>query len=332
MDQYEKRQLINRLLSGYVFLNNYIVDIPSSQILAEADYIYDKFVYDNRFESLINESQTDFLLMKSGLWDREDEAALKLLPNKIENSKISLYKNCTNPKMVIKIRRGLKSLKRQYDTLMTRKSAFDQYTLEFNADYVRDHFIFSKTILDRNYNNASLSGYYIDKIIGQFKKNTSSVIDYRELARDDEWHNIWVSGNNSIFRAIGIEQRTIISFTNMYENIGKHPEVPSEEIIADNDMVDGWMILLRREANAEKKEKDFENTGKIQKDKGNEHFIMVEPGNQEDIEAVQGMNDLRGKVIQKKLFGMIDKHGKANEYDIQEIRQDANIKQLGGIK
>ena len=64
--------------------------------------------------------------------------------------------------------------------------------------------------------------------------------------------------------------------------------------------------------------------------KGNEHFIMART--QEDADNIAGMNDTRAKVIQQKIRTMTQAQGVANEYDIQEIRQEAKIIQKGGVR
>ena len=84
--------------------------------------------------------------------------------------------------------------------------------------------------------------------------------EIRELARSEPWKSIWSSSKNEgvLFgkRAIELseEQKHLIMWSTMYDSIGESPDSPSDKIIADDDMLDGWLILQRREREHNKKE------------------------------------------------------------------------------
>lgn len=319
MDNIEIRQLIRRFLSGYVFLKDYIIDTPSEMILSEGDHIYNDFIYDNRFEELFHRDNIEFVLMKYGLWSLKEDSILKEIPKRIEDCKVNLYQNFHIPTQERRLRTHLSGLKTEYNKLMTKKMAFDHYTIENLAEYVRDRFIFSKIILNKKYKKAKIRPIELDRIIEDFKKQHITIEKYRRLAKNDEWMSVWSIGKNRCFRVVGEEQRILTGYTKMYINILKNPECPSESILCDDDALDGWMIHTKRQYEKERKQKKF----KIDNDKS-EQFIMVDSN--EDVEAIYGMNDTRAKIIQAKIHNMVKDTGKANEFDIQEIRQDAIMK------
>jgi len=322
MDYNEKRKLIHRFLSGYVFIGQYIIDTPSPNILVEADYIYDNCIYNNRFEDMIDQSHTEFFLLKNGLWSINDKNTLEQLPKRIENAKVNLYKNINIPSQSKRIRSHLDGLKEEYNKLMFKVGLFDQYTIQSLANYERELFIFSKIILNRNYEPIRPKATIIERIINEFRRQEPTNKIYREIARSGDWLNVWSTSGINSFRIIGNEQRQLISYTQMYENINKHPESPSDAVINDDDALDGWIIYMKEEHDREKKQQDFSKT-KTKHD-GREQFVMVQ--NREDAENILSMNDTRGKIIQKKIHSMVEKEGVANEFNIQEIRQDAIIK------
>lgn len=323
MDEYEIRQLINRILSGYIYIGKYILDTPSVEVLAEGDYIYHNCIYNNRFEHMLDDSQTMLLLIKNNMWSFYEEDLIKQLPKKIDNAKLNLYHNALVPTRQRRAREALNTLRQQYNTLVAKKTVFDQYTIQCMADNERERFIFSNIILNNKYKRITITPILLDKIIVRSKQIAISVKKYRELARSGQWQGIWAATGLSSFRKIDAEQRNLISYTSLYENIAKHPDSPSELVINDDDILDGWMIYIKDKQDREKREQDFDKSSKNMA-KGNEHFIMTSSA-PEDIQSVLDMNDTRGKVIQKKIHQMTKADGVANEYNIQEIRQDANI-------
>ena len=86
-------------------------------------------------------------------------------------------------------------------------------------------------------------------------------------------------------------------------------------------MLDGWLLHMKEQDTKKKQEKGFAQTRKNVSD--NEHFVMAR--NQEDAQSIREMNDIRGKMIQKQIQAMVKKDGVANEFNIPEIQQSANI-------
>lgn len=323
MDEAEIRHLIYRLTSGYTFIGDYIIDTPNSELLAQGDNIYRQFMHENRFEDMIDESRTEFILMKNGLWSAFDTSSLQSLPKALDEAKLELYHAFAVPSRQARIRTQIKTIREKYNELMSRKHMYDHYTIEYLADEIRDRFIFSKIILNKKFKRIRLRPLTIDKIIRQYKINAITLNLYRKIAKDNQWNTMWDAGGLSNFRVIGEEQRYLIGYTKLYDSIKKNPDAPNDIIINDDDMLDGWMIHVKREQEQEKKGKDY---AKTTKDKGNEHFIMAKTP--EDVQSILEMNDTRGRVIQQKLHNMVKQDGVANEYNIQEIRQESKIKRM----
>jgi len=321
MDEVKITRLINRILSGYTFISKYIVDTPSVNILAEGDAVYDEFMFENRFEDMISRDQTDFLLMKNGLWSAYEQGVLDSLENKLNEAKLQLYLKGAVPSTWKKLKSHIETLNDEYSRLMGKKLALDHCTIEYLAEEQRDNHIFSKIVLNKYYKSIKIKPATLVKIVGQYKKNAISIKKYREIARSRTWSTIWGTSKISSFRRIGEEQRILISYAQLYDNIKKHSEPPSDAIVKDDDMLDGWMIHVNKENEREKKEDRLSK--KKSNENHNEHFIMA--NTEEDVKSIMDMNDTRGKIVQKKIHNMTKTHGVANEYDITEIRQDAQV-------
>jgi len=319
MDIENKKELIDRIRSGYVILKDYIIDIPSPRILNEANNLYLEFLHENRFEDILDNDSLDFLLLKNGIISVFDQNKLKEIPKKIDNAKLQLFKDFMLPSKRKYIKQEIENLRKEQNLIYNKRYPFEKYTIEYLAEKIRNRHIFSNVVLNKKYKKIKIKSCYIDFVINKFNEDYISITEYRQLARNSEWTNIWYIFKNKSFRKIGIEQQNLISYTKLYENVNKHPERPDEMIIQDDDALDGWLIDI----NNKNKEKEKSNNSQKNKKDHNEHFIIA--NDEEDIKSIIGMNDTTGKIIQKKIHKMTQQTGFANELHIQEIAQNAKI-------
>ena len=66
-------------------------------------------------------------------------------------------------------------------------------------------------------------------------------------------------------------------------------EAPSEEVINDDDMLDGWFIVQNRKREKDKKEKDVDSTLGANAGK-DEVFVMARPEDKERLKSIKDMN------------------------------------------
>jgi hypothetical protein len=105
----------------------------------------------------------------------------------------------------------------------------------------------------------------------------------------------------------------------MYDNIYENPDCPSDEIIDDDDMLDGWMILQRRKSEIDKKTKTFDEMNPHLKNAG-EVFIMTK--GEEGYEEVLSMNSPDAMSRQKEKFEFIKKHKSVDHTQLPDVKRD----------
>ena len=88
----------------------------------------------------------------------------------------------------------------------------------------------------------------------------------------------------------------------MYDKIYEHPESPSEEIINDDDALDGWMIFNQEEIKKQKKEKGVDSMMSEKVRNSSEVFLMA--GN--DKEQAKDILDLNSKTGLQKIKARFD--------------------------
>jgi len=109
----------------------------------------------------------------------------------------------------------------------------------------------------------------------------------------------------------------------MYDNVYESMDCPPDEVIANDDMLDGWFIKQSRERKEKQKEKSLEDKFGNFKDKdGQELFIAVRP---EDITDVYNMNDAKGMSTIKSRNKQIKEQGEVKHAHLRDVQMDLHM-------
>ncbi len=317
MTEKEKHALICRVVSGYTILGNYIIDTPTDSLTNESLVVYSETMYKNRFEGLMMEEDIEGLLFKLKMWTPKDTINLKELDNSLDDAKLELYTNYGMPETNVKrIRQRIEIIKKKKAEQLNTRHGFDRYTLEGLADYAAENYIFSKIVLNREYEPVKVAPMVLSRLINKYKQSWPSNADMRLIARTEPWRSFW-STNPTGFRILGDEQKVLILFSKMYDNVYEHPERPVDNIINDDDMLDGWFISIKRK-NAEIK-KENAKTAIVQKHPNAKEIFMA-ASSPEHAKEIEEMNDARARIIKGKIEAGMKDGGIVRDKDIMELR------------
>ena len=148
----------------------------------------------------------------------------------------------------------------------------------------------------------------------------------RELARTEPWRSYWGAAKTegSIFgksaSQLNSEQRSLINWSKFYDSIQEHMEAPSEDVIQDDDLLDGWLIIQNRKRERDKLEKEIDK--KIGKNKGaQEVYVMAD--SQEHAEKINSLNTRMVRGIVKGREKQMDAAGEkgVSEQDLSDAKQ-----------
>src|SRR5690606_12972110 len=110
----------------------------------------------------------------------------------------------------------------------------------------------------------------MDKLMRLYMSNYLDETTLRDLAKNQPWHDIWYSAkknNGYVFNRdatkLSDEQRKLILWSSLYDNIKEYSEPPSDEIIKDDLRLDGWLIKQNREEKVKKRDIKISNNPKI---------------------------------------------------------------------
>lgn len=319
MTEKEKLALIYRVNTGFTFIGEYIIDTADEAVLNESFNIYQNLIKSNRFEDFVHSAQIEPILIQYKLWSIKSNAELKELDKSLDECKFGLFQNNRMPKKDLdKIRRQISLIKKQKNILLNNRHMFDEFTLEGYAEHLTDLHIFSKLILDKNYKPVNLDYCDLSILLTEYKRTLPGIDTLRLIARTDPWRSFW--NNQDIkFRVNGDTQKTLSLFSRMYDSVYENPDRPEENVIADDDMLDGWFIWLKKKIDSEKKERS-KNVIEQKHTNAGEIFLMAKDF--DEAKEINDMNDQRGHIIRKRLDEQV-KHGDVKHFDVPEFRLDA---------
>ena len=145
----------------------------------------------------------------------------------------------------------------------------------------------------------------------------------RDLARNDPWRVCWHSKSysalfgNETNRVLSNDQKSLILWSSMYDNIQESMECPTEEVIADDDMLDGWFILQKRKQKSEKAKSELESKTSNQKI-ANSDEIMIMTDSAKEAENIHGMNSFGAEIVRKQRLDTVKRLGNVTDLDFQD--------------
>ena len=123
-----------------------------------------------------------------------------------------------------------------------------------------------------------------------------AIDDIKKISRSELWKSYWGSSKNNIFsghvKDWTDEQRSLVNFTKTLDSIREHMEAPTEEIIEDNDALDGWILHQHEKIAKEKKQKHVSEKYGLDKKNNNEVFLMS--SNIDDAKEILSLNGAEG--------------------------------------
>jgi hypothetical protein len=317
MTDKEKLALIYRIVSGYTIIGNYIIDTPPDSLMNESLSVRAESIYKYRFEELLTEEDVERLLIRQKMWTPQDTANLAELDKSLDNCKLELYNNYGMPNTVLqKIRNQITMIKNKRNEQLNKKHFFDRFTLEGLGDKIAEMYVFNKTVLNKQYEPANINPVSLSKLISKYRALWPTNPNLRLVARTEPWRSYWGTDTNC-FRILGDEQKVLILFSKMYDSVYEHSDRPVDNIINDDDMLDGWFLHMKKK-NEEIRNENTKQLITQKHPKAGEIFLMV--NNEEEAKEVEKLNETRAKIIKGKIMETAKTQELVRDKDILELR------------
>ena len=285
---------------------------PSFDAIYESADIYQKTYNRGYLYGALSRIEMIDYLTDRGLWSIDNEVELEKLPEQLNNAKFDLYDAYTRFQDLNIKRKVIHHLDNRYSELWQQKQIFDRFTIDGIAHYHKLCFLICAGA-NLNYYNPDIS---LNKLYLGFMNELIDDVVIRGLARNNEWRQHWRSiklGQKIFGDILTREQHSLISWSQFYDNIGESVDAPSDEILGDDDLIDGWCITQQRKRKEEDKKKIADRYG-------NAGEIFIPVSSPEQAAKINELNDGSARMIKRQREMTIQKRGSVNEQDMPDAK------------
>ncbi|GEM_PF-999589 len=342
MEKSKKNTTVNRILTGIVYLQvdkQLYKSTPSTpDHCALADLFYTDVLGTVKYDGLISRDQASFMLQKTGTWTPEHEKQLKDYQTYLEDLKIQLYKALYNKKEQKAIRRRIKGAEKSIEKAYHRKFSLELMTFEYHAEALRSDFLIALGIRDVC-NNSIYSyetfwesdGVILKRFTNKAESNLISQANFREIARTEPFRSYWALGKEQMFGIpicdLHDDQKSSILYSRMYDSAYESADRPSDEVIEDDWMFDGWMAKNRKSAEKDRKQKEVEDLlgskGIHKNNASNAGEMFVVANSPEEADKIKELNDLNSKVrVEQRRKAIEASAGKLDESQLPDVKME----------
>ncbi len=310
MKQHEREYFISQIRAGIVYIveDGITLKIVNPTLEQHLDsFIVFEGAYSEAYRNDVMSKDDMFKWMiERGLWSKKQEGIIEGLHKDLERCQIEIYHARNNREKAEHIRKYIRAGERQIIDMMSKKMDQYQNTLEGIASAEQSSWLLEHcTFLNgKPYDFSEMSMPYV---FASWRESALSVRDIRELARNEPWKSLWTTRNDSgcdLFldvkkRVLDDNQKVLLVWSQIYDNIQESMDCPSNDVISDDDMLDGWFIVQSKKREKEKIESEFEDSTKSDKIRNSDE-VFVMAGSTADVGRIENMNDIGGKMTIKQ--------------------------------
>ncbi len=304
MKDYEIQYLLSKILLGYQIVEWKHLTLHIHPLNIRQNYLAQKVFVEAYEEALLSgvftrEEMLDYMI-EQGVWSEEKE--FKLLENvtSMENEKINIYSNFLVPQLREGHRRRLRQLEKEQTKLHKIKHANDHADCEGIATYSRWNWIIENTTTNEDGTPYDFSDVDVSFVLRLTEKDPISSEDMRAIVRSYYWQKVWVNGGKDAERILrrpsfefSREQEDLLAWTRLYSSLDEATDKPPQNVIEDDDALDGWLIKRRKETEKQQGQDRFEEiAGKHQ----NADHVLVPARSQEEAQKIYDLNGPEGKM------------------------------------
>lgn len=331
--------LVHRIISGkqvFTFKDSiYELRKSSIDVKIMGDLLYQQFYDSNLYSGYILEEDKDIFLISNQLINPSYKDILKQLEKQLENTKIDLYKNYIDLKKRKQNKLKIKAINSSIEKILTEQHSIDFLILENAASNVRNEYMISSCLFnfdtqDRVFNYPDIDYVFFNNIVHDISQRSISMSKFKEIARHSYWKNMYSHNKDNMFpfsaSEYSEEQIAIINISEMYSKIYEHPNCPNDNIIEDDDALDGWMLFEQRENKKQKEQKGVSNM-MSDKIKNSKEVFLMSNNDKEQTEAIFDLNSQEGlKSIQHRAEKVKSVDQPIKDSELSDVRQEIREK------
>ena len=332
-----------RIINGYFNIQvkdqKYKIVYPNNHQKYEAEKLYVSIMQSSRFDiEYLKDHQVQRILEYNDIWSIDQQNNLDMIEKDIDKLKIGLCKGFFDEELRENTKDQIQGLRKIQQELLSKKHSLDYLTLHFFANNAKNQYIIAQCVLTEDgqpvfsEDYANLDFQLLKPITAEVESNQITASDLRNICNGELWKR-YLCQTNIFGPSIDLndDQINLLSLQKMYDNVRQHPECPQEEIILDSDALDGWFLIQKdkQQQNKKKNEALKKVRGKV---KNHDFIYVMTNGDKEEIRAVEGMNNLRGKSLVASVRKTAKSGKKTSWKDVPYIKQELKQEFMKGQK
>ena len=265
------------------------------------------------------------MLEEHGIWNEDKENEAKVIEKEIEKLKINVYESFFKTAGREIARKLLRAKEEIQLELFNLKHSYDFSNTVGIATFARWNWTIENTTTYEDGSAYDWKDVSVQDVLLYYKQNMLDEKKLRHLANTEPWRSVWNTGKKEgkIFDKASIkltpEQKTLMSWSMMYDSIAESSESPPDDVIQDDDALDGWLALQSQKRKREQEKAALEEiTGKHP----NAKDVFLRPESQEEMDRVQDLNDLEGQRIKGNRSKQIQEKGSVPYYKFDDVQRD----------
>ena len=332
MEFYERDFFVARLLVGYMKMDfkkiMLYVHPPTVDINYESQEIF-KDAFDKAFMSgVFTRKEFYDYRIENDLWSKTEEEELTRLDTKIDAVKLDIYNNYINPVKRESYRSILKEEEDKKLNLFIKQHSYDHIDCEGVATYARLNWLIQNTTKLKDGSLYNFEEIDVATVMQRWQSDLLKDSQSREIARTEPWKSNWSCSKqlNVLFRAtspaeLNPEQKTVLAYSQMYDNINEASETPTNAIIEDDDALDGWLIKQRKASEQRRKET---STGDVLSQHSGADEVYIYSEGKEEAAAIYDLNDPDARYAIAQREEQLKRDGELDYTQFQDVKMRLN--------
>ena len=333
--------LIARIIAGLIRFKykdkTYLIKHPDRYQRYVAEEIYNEALLEASVEGFYKDTEINDMMVDHGIWNDEKEERLNKISKEIEKLKVSLFKNFFKDKESLAIRKVIEVAKSERNDLSSEKYSYSYLTASGYAYTTKAKYLIGSSLHyengDKVFNDSAFwknRSSLLDEAVVFYNQNKMNDEKIRQLSKNNNWRSFWSAkkSEGSIFGVpvvdLDDERRSLITWSQLYENIAEHMECPPDDIINDDDALDGWMISQREESETKKNQNSIDS--KLSDKVKNSSEIFVVAHSQKEKDMVESMNSPEVQAIKRSRQKIIQEKGEVSDLDFSDVKRDIQMK------
>lgn len=357
INQAQRELLVARILAGCLRCKvktedgqqvTVVLRKPPLEQIYVAHELYFSYMRELEEAGCMNENEMIEFMIREGFWSVKEQETLDTMIKNIEEFKVKLYQLTFKANEKRAARKALDKSKEVATELSTKKQVFNHLTSTGAASLLKAKYLIAMSAHHINgeplYTEDSFwqsDPFIFEQLVDYYLRTRLDDATYRDIARNEPWRSIWNTkkSEGSVFGTpaanLSDEQRTLVVWSGIYDSIYEHPECPPDEVVADDDILDGWMILQRRKRNESSDKNKAESLIENEKIRtSGEVFLPADTI--ADAKKIDSLNDQHAQMLKRQRLSTARKKGVVHEAEMpdsaMEISAELNRMMTGHMR